>query len=100
MVVPHCIARSTAPRTRWQERTQRPQPDSEQHSRAPPAAYNVSALHRSTCGDNSGSFILRLHPQFNDRPKDGFAASGPWSVWGKGTGAYSSLGGHGEFGLT
>jgi hypothetical protein len=59
----------------------------------------VNALHLFTCDDNSGTFILRLHPQFNARPKDGFTANGPWSVWGKGTGAYSSLSGSGEFGV-
>ena len=60
---------------------------------------NVNALASFTCDDNSGSFILRLHPQFNARPKDGFDANGPWSVWGKGTGAYSGLAGSGEFGV-
>jgi hypothetical protein len=65
------------------------------------AGPNVNALARFTCDDNSGSFILRLHPQFNARPKDdGFDANGPWSVWGKGrTGAYSGLTGSGEFGV-
>jgi hypothetical protein len=67
--------------------------------RIAPGPYNVNALQMFTCDDNSGSFILRLHPQFNARPKDGFTANGPWSVWGKGTGAYSSLSGHGEFGV-
>jgi hypothetical protein len=62
-------------------------------------AFNVNALQQFVCDDNSGSFILRLHPQANGRPKDGFALNGPWSVWGKGTGAYQSLAGHGEFGV-
>jgi hypothetical protein len=61
---------------------------------------NVNALARFECDDNSGSFTLRVHPQFNARPKDGFDGNGPWSVWGKeGTGAYRSLSGHGEFGV-
>jgi len=64
-----------------------------------PAAFNVNAVQRFTCDDNSGSFDIRLHPQFNSRPKDGFDANGPWSVWGKGTGAYRRLGGHGEIGV-
>jgi hypothetical protein len=64
-----------------------------------PRAFNVNALTEFVCDDNSGSFALRLHPQANGRPKDGFALNGPWSVWGKGTGAYSSLSGHGEFGV-
>jgi len=64
-----------------------------------PAAFNVNALTQFVCDDNSGSFILRLHPQASARPKDGFALNGPWSVWGKGTGAYRSLAGHGEFGV-
>lgn len=64
-----------------------------------PAAFNVNALTQFVCDDNSGTFTLRLHPQANARPKDGFALNGPWSVWGKGTGAYRSLSGHGEFGV-
>ncbi|MBM4219451.1 MAG: hypothetical protein FJ171_07390 [Gammaproteobacteria bacterium] len=62
---------------------------------------NVNALASFTCDDNSGSFILRLHPQFNARPKeDGFDANGPWSVWGKGgTGKFKGLTGHGDFGV-
>lgn len=63
------------------------------------AAFNVNALHVFVCDDNSGSFVLRVHPQGNGRPKDGFVLNGPWSVWGKGTGAYESLSGHGEFGV-
>ena len=64
-----------------------------------PGAFNVNAIQEFTCDDNSGSFIIRLHPQANPRPKDGFDLNGPWSVWGKGTGAYSNLAGHGEFGV-
>lgn len=64
-----------------------------------PAAFNVNALTEFVCDDNSGSFTLRLHPQANSRPKNGFALNGPWSVWGKGTGAYAGLSGHGEFGV-
>ena len=64
-----------------------------------PQAFNVNAIQEFVCDDNSGSFILRLHPQANARPKGGFALNGPWSVWGKGTGAYSRLAGHGEFGV-
>lgn len=64
-----------------------------------PAAFNVNALTEFVCDDNSGSFTLRLHPQANGRPKNGFALNGPWSVWSKGTGAYGSLSGHGEFGV-
>jgi hypothetical protein len=64
-----------------------------------PAAFNVNALTQFVCDDNSGSFTLRLHPQANARPKGGFALNGPWSVFGKGTGAYRTLSGHGEFGV-
>ena len=46
---------------------------------------NVNGVSRFTCDDNSGSFDIRLHPQFNARPKSGFDANGPWSIWGKGT---------------
>jgi hypothetical protein len=63
------------------------------------SAFNVNALQRFVCDDSSGSFILRLHPQANARPREGFDLSGPWSVWGKGTGDYASLAGHGDFGV-
>jgi hypothetical protein len=62
-------------------------------------AFNVNATQEFVCDDNSGTFRLRLHPQGNLRPKDGFHLNGPWSVWGKGTGAYSGMAGHGEFGV-
>lgn len=63
-------------------------------------AFNVNAWQRFTCDDNSGSFVLHLHPQFNSRPKDGFDANGPWAVWGAdGTGRYASLTGYGWFGV-
>lgn len=71
----------------------------DEHLAIGPAAFNVNALTQFVCDDNSGTFILRLHPQANGRPKDGFALNGPWSVWGKGTGNYKSLSGHGEFGV-
>lgn len=64
-----------------------------------PAAFNVNGTTEFVCDDNSGSFILRLHPQGNGRPKDGFDLNGPWSTWGKGTGDYETLSGHGAFGV-
>ena len=64
-----------------------------------PAAFNVNAVEQFVCDDNSGTFFIRLHPQASARPKDGFDLNGPWSVWGKGTGDYESLAGHGEFGV-
>jgi hypothetical protein len=64
-----------------------------------PAAFNVNAVQLFTCDDNSGTFMIRLHPQGNKRPKEGFTLNGPWSIWAKGTGAYASLSGHGEFGV-
>lgn len=64
-----------------------------------PAAFNVNSLTEFVCDDNSGTFFLRIHPQANSRPKDGFDLNGPWSVWGKGTGDYESLSGHGDFGV-
>ncbi len=67
---------------------------------APGQAFNVNAWQRFTCDDNSGSFVLHLHPQFNSRPKDGFDADGPWAVsGGDGTGRYESLTGYGWFGV-
>jgi hypothetical protein len=49
-----------------------------------------------TCDDNSGTFIIQLHPQFHADPV--FTVNGPWSIWGKGTGRYAGLSGHGDFG--
>lgn len=63
-------------------------------------AFNVNGWSRFICDDNSGSFVLHLHPQANARPKAGFALDGPWSVWGGGgTGSYASLRGYGWFGV-
>jgi len=64
-----------------------------------PAAFNVNATHRFTCDDNSGSFVIRLHPQGNSRPREGFDLDGPFSVVGRGTGAYENLSGSGWFGV-
>jgi hypothetical protein len=64
-------------------------------------AFNVVALVRFRCDDNSGSFVLHYHPQASSRPKDGFDLDGPWSVWREGgTGAYRTLSGSGWFGVT
>jgi hypothetical protein len=64
-----------------------------------PAAFNVNSLTEFVCDDNSGSFVIHLHPQANARPKGGFDLDGPWATWGKGTGDYASMSGHGEFGV-
>jgi hypothetical protein len=65
-----------------------------------PAAFNVNARALFVCDDNSGSFVIRLHPQGNARPKDGFTFNGPWAIVGNtATGAYKTLSGHGEFGV-
>jgi hypothetical protein len=66
---------------------------------APNAWLIVNGLHHFDCDDNSGSFEIRLHPQGNPRPGLGFDLNGPWSIWGKGTGAYRQLAGHGDFGV-
>ncbi len=50
-----------------------------------PTAFDVNATHRFTCDDNSGSFVIRLHPQGNSRPREGFDLDGPFSVVGRGT---------------
>lgn len=63
-----------------------------------PAAFNVNGITRFDCDDNSGSFFIRLHAQAAARPH-GFNLAGPWSVWGKGTGDYERLAGHGDFGV-
>ena len=64
-----------------------------------PAAFNVNSLTEFVCDDNSGSFVIHLHPQANARPKGGFDLVGPWAIWGKGTGAYATMSGHGDFGV-
>ena len=64
-----------------------------------PAAFNVNSLTEFVCDDNSGSFVIHVHPQANPRPKDGFDLDGPWSIWGKGTGDYATMSGHGDFGV-
>src|SRR5687767_5522732 len=65
-----------------------------------PAAFNVNATQLFVCDDNSGTFVIRLHPQANARPKDGFMFNGPWAISGDtGTGAYTKLSGRGEIGV-
>ena len=64
-----------------------------------PAAFNVNSLTEFVCDDNSGTFVIRVHPQANARPKGGFDLNGPWAIWGKGTGDYAGMSGHGEFGV-
>jgi hypothetical protein len=54
------------------------------------------------CDDNSGSFEIQLHPQAGSNYAGGtrdpeFTVSGPWSIVG-GTGRYTNLSGHGDFG--
>jgi len=64
-----------------------------------PAAFNVNVTQLFVCDDNSGTFVIRLHPQANGRPRDGFTFYGPWAISGNtGTGAYSKLSGRGEIG--
>jgi hypothetical protein len=64
-----------------------------------PAAFNVNAVNEFVCDDNSGTFFIRAHPQAASRSNGGFDLNGPWSVWGKGTGGYERLAGHGTFGV-
>ena len=54
-----------------------------------PAAYNVNVRQLFVCDDNSGSFVIRLLPQGNARPKDGFTFNGPWAISGN-TGTFSA----------
>ena len=64
-----------------------------------PVAYNVNVTQLFVCDDNSGTFVIRLLPQANARPKDGFTSNGPWAISGNtGSGAYSKLSGRGEIG--
>lgn len=72
----------------------------DQHIAEGPAAFNVNVRQLFVCDDNSGSFVIRLHPQGNARPKDGFTFNGPWAISGNtGTGEYLKLSGSGEMGV-
>ena len=65
-----------------------------------PAAFNVNVRQLFVFDDNSGTFVIRLLPQSNSRPKNGFTSNGPWAISGNtGTGAYATLSGHGEIGV-
>jgi hypothetical protein len=64
-----------------------------------PTVIIVNEVARFDCDDNSGSFMIRLSAQDNGRRTEGFTHEGPWSVWGKGTGAYKRMSGHGDFGV-
>jgi hypothetical protein len=65
-----------------------------------PAAFNVNVTQLFVCDDNSGTFVIRLLPQANARPKNGFTSNGPWAISGNtGTGVYTKLSGHGEIGV-
>lgn len=57
-----------------------------------------------TCDDNSGTFIIQLHPQAGSNYAGGtrepeFTLTGPWSIVIGGTGRYAKLTGHGDFGV-
>lgn len=63
-------------------------------------AFNINTQTRFVCDDNSGSFVLRYHPQVVGRDSEGFDLDGPWSVSpGLGTGTYENLRGSGWFGV-
>lgn len=62
----------------------------------PSVAHGWMARHEYTCDDNSGSFVLQLHPHATTDPA--FTVAGPWSVLA-GTGRYAKLSGHGDFGV-
>jgi hypothetical protein len=62
-------------------------------------AYALTVRKHFTCDDGSGTFTIQFHPQFNPQNPLTFDESGPWAVVGKGTGAYATLRGHGDFGV-
>lgn len=57
-----------------------------------------------TCDDNSGTFRIQFHPQAGANYAGGtrdpaFTVAGPWSFVPGGTGRYSRMSGHGDFGV-
>ena len=53
-----------------------------------------------TCDDESGTFFIQYHPQWNPAAQvGGYDVSGPWSILPGGTGKYVNLRGHGEMGF-
>jgi hypothetical protein len=68
--------------------------------RAPrPAAYALTVRKHLTCADGSGTLTIQFHPQFNPSSPLTFDESGPWTIFGRGTGQYENLEGHGDFGV-
>jgi hypothetical protein len=61
--------------------------------------YALVVRKHLTCDDGSGTFTIQFHPQGNPGNLLTFDESGPWSMFGRGTGAYTTLTGHGEFGV-
>lgn len=66
--------------------------------------HGFTALAEFTCNDNSGTFIVQLHPQSGSNYAGGtrdpvFTLSGPWSIVNGGTDRYAKLTGHGDFGV-
>lgn len=66
--------------------------------------HGYTARAEYTCGDNSGTFVIQLHPQAGSNYAGGtrdpvFTVAGPWSIVNGGTGRYAKLTGHGDFGV-
>ena len=69
----------------------------------PPAAgyaFTAIVVVEYTCDDESGTFFIQFHPQWNPGTQGGgYWVSGPWSILSGGTGDYVNLRGHGEMGF-
>jgi hypothetical protein len=68
----------------------------------PSVTHAWAASAQYTCDDNSGTFQIKFFPSGAPSTaylNSAFNVAGPWSVFGKGTGRYSTLSGHGDFGV-
>lgn len=66
--------------------------------------HGFTAKAEYVCDDNSGTFIIQLHPQSGANLAGGtrepvFTVAGPWSFVPGGTGRYAKISGHGDFGV-
>lgn len=69
----------------------------------PPAAgyaFTALAVTEYTCADESGTFLIQFHPQWNPGTQGGeYWVTGPWSLLPGGTGKYAKLRGSGKMGF-
>jgi hypothetical protein len=66
--------------------------------------HGFTAIAEYACDDNSGTFIIQVHPQSGANYAGGtrdpeFTVAGPWSFVPGGSGRYAKISGHGDFGV-